>query len=566
MFAGARAVASLAYEEAVRLFQMALRPLLESPDERRRCEVLVLLGDAQARAGDQHRSKDTFLTAAAIAARVDDAELLAHSAIGYGGRFPWARAGNDNQLIPLLRQALDAIPATDDALRARLLARLAGALRDQPSTEPRASLGAEAVAMARRLADDDTLTYALLGWWSAALMGPVDLDGQLAVAVELDELAQRGGDRELRSDAVWVRYVAAMTRGDVWEARRQHDLQLELASELRQGPQHWYASLIATVFALHDGRFESAERLIEETLAVGRHAQTWDAEITRLLALFVLRREQDRLAELEDDVRRRIITHPGYRSLRCMLLTLLVDSGRLDEARGLFDQLAAGDFAAFPKDNEWLFAMSLLAETAVALDDRPRAQNLYDQLAPYSGLVALAAAEVSIGPVDRPLGLLAATVGHQEEAADHFEGAIAACRRTGARPWLAHSQYAYAAAIARHGQVEDRPRAVELATAARDVANEVGMTALAALIETVLAEVGPTLAASSPESARLTRREREVAGLIATGMSNWQIAEHLFVSERTAETHVQNIFTKLGFSSRSQVAAWAAREGIGTTT
>ena len=109
-FAGSEAVGTLAYEEAVRLFKMALHLLQESPDERRRCVVLVLLGDAQARAGDQPRSKDTFLAAAAIAGRIDDAELLARSALGYGGRFPWARAGTDSQLIPLLRQALDAAP------------------------------------------------------------------------------------------------------------------------------------------------------------------------------------------------------------------------------------------------------------------------------------------------------------------------------------------------------------------------------------------------------------------------------------------------------------------------
>jgi hypothetical protein len=46
-------------------------------------------------------------------------------------------------------------------------------------------------------------------------MGPEDLESQFAVAVELDELARAGGDRELRSDAVWVRYIASMTRGDV---------------------------------------------------------------------------------------------------------------------------------------------------------------------------------------------------------------------------------------------------------------------------------------------------------------------------------------------------------------
>jgi len=563
--AGLRAVRSLAYEEAVRLFQMALRRLQESPDERRRCEVLLMLGDAQGRVGDQAGFKDTFLAAASVAARIDDAELLARSAIGYGGRFPWARAGNDGQLIPLLRQALDGLPDTDDTIRARLLARLAGALRDQPSTEPRASLGAEAVAMARRTGDTETLTYALLGWWSAALMGPDELDRQFAVAIDLDELAQQGGDRELRSDAVWVRYIASMTRGDIWEARRLHALQLELAAELKQGPQHWYAGLIATVFALHDGRFEEAEALIDETLAVGRQAQTWDATVARLFALFTLRREQGRLAELETAVREGIVSHPGYRSLRCMLLALLIDARRLDEARGLLDQLAAGDFAGFPKDNEWLYAMSLLAECAVALDDRERSGVIYAQLAPYAGLVALAGSEVSVGPVDRPLGLLAAALGSDIDATRHFEAAIAACQRTGARPWLARSQEDFAAMLAARGSAEDRQAAIPLATSARDLASELGMTSLRDRTDALLAAVGPRTFGSTGRT-RLTRREVEVAGLVAAGLSNRQIAEQLFLSERTAESHVQNILTKLAFSSRTQVAAWAVREGIDSVT
>jgi DNA-binding NarL/FixJ family response regulator len=54
----------------------------------------------------------------------------------------------------------------------------------------------------------------------------------------------------------------------------------------------------------------------------------------------------------------------------------------------------------------------------------------------------------------------------------------------------------------------------------------------------------------------LTRREREIAALIHQGLSNKEIASALVISRRTAETHVENILTKLGFTSRTQVAAW----------
>ena len=58
--------------------------------------------------------------------------------------------------------------------------------------------------------------------------------------------------------------------------------------------------------------------------------------------------------------------------------------------------------------------------------------------------------------------------------------------------------------------------------------------------------------------APLTARELEVARLIAAGRSNKQIAAELVISQRTAENHVEHILTKLGFTSRAQVAAWAA--------
>jgi predicted ATPase/DNA-binding CsgD family transcriptional regulator len=59
----------------------------------------------------------------------------------------------------------------------------------------------------------------------------------------------------------------------------------------------------------------------------------------------------------------------------------------------------------------------------------------------------------------------------------------------------------------------------------------------------------------------LTRRELEVAAQVAQGLSNRHIAAALVISPRTAETHVQHIMDKLGFSTRAQVAAWAAGSG-----
>lgn len=82
------------------------------------------------------------------------------------------------------------------------------------------------------------------------------------------------------------------------------------------------------------------------------------------------------------------------------------------------------------------------------------------------------------------------------------------------------------------------------------------------------AHLDPQVAMTIAQSARagaqpvLSDREREVVMLVARGLSNQEIADELFISERTARTHVSHVISKLGFTSRIQVALWAIREGL----
>jgi DNA-binding NarL/FixJ family response regulator len=66
--------------------------------------------------------------------------------------------------------------------------------------------------------------------------------------------------------------------------------------------------------------------------------------------------------------------------------------------------------------------------------------------------------------------------------------------------------------------------------------------------------------ARASASDTLTSREREIASLMADGLSNHDIAGRLVITEGTVEVHVKHILSKLGFRSRTQVAGWVARQ------
>lgn len=71
---------------------------------------------------------------------------------------------------------------------------------------------------------------------------------------------------------------------------------------------------------------------------------------------------------------------------------------------------------------------------------------------------------------------------------------------------------------------------------------------------------GQPESASAPARSLLTKRENEIAKLVAEGLSNRAIAESLVLSPRTIDGHVERILTKLDFASRTQIASWVASQ------
>ena len=152
--AGEQSSRALAYEEASQQFSMALAAMDAGDDAEPqvRAELLLELGDADARTGDLDKARTSFLEAARLARELGSGTLLARAALGFGGRHQWARAGNDTVIVPLLRDALELLGEADDRLRVRLLTRLAGALRsDRTMRNESARLSSEAVELARRI-------------------------------------------------------------------------------------------------------------------------------------------------------------------------------------------------------------------------------------------------------------------------------------------------------------------------------------------------------------------------------------------------------------------------------
>jgi DNA-binding SARP family transcriptional activator/tetratricopeptide (TPR) repeat protein len=471
--AGSRAVDLLAYEEAVRLYEMALEAL--GPDgaatARLRCELLLALADAQGRAGDPEEAKSTFVRAADLARSADMPEMLARAAAGYGGRFLWAHALTDERLVPLLEDGLSALGEADPVLRVQLLSRLSAALRHGPSRERRERMCEEAVQTARRIGDPATLAYAISAAESA-LYGPHNSRTRLAEGGEVVSLAARAGDRERLFDGHENCFWAAWELGD--PDRREVELAAmsRVAGELRQPAQQWALTVAQANLALTEGRFAEFRELIERAGALGNRVLAWAALATRRLQVFMLRREQGRLDGFESEVEDLAHDFPSPLVHAAVLARVYAGVERAADAGALLHELTSRDLSGWHVDEEWLFSICLLAESCAILEDTTCAPSLYELLLPYASLNAVAVPEVALDSTSRPLGLLATLLGRFDDAARHFEDALQMNERMGALPGLAHTREEYARLLFRQGE---RERAEALRSQAEAAYDQLGM-------------------------------------------------------------------------------------------
>jgi tetratricopeptide (TPR) repeat protein len=470
--AGHRAASQYAYEDAADHFRSALEVL---DDPSLTCDLLLSLGEALSRAGEEDDSRSTLRRAAALAEQHGWPDRLARAALSYGGRFSWQRASTDPEYVPLLERALTGIGEDESRNRAQLLARLAGALRDDPNRDRRVAVGEEAVEIARRLGDPETLAVALEGRWNA-LEGPDAFDeDDLALTGELVALWESIGEKDRLFTAHDHRLNTFWRRCDRSGVDLELDVLSRLAAELRQPAQRWALGTARTMLALMEGRLEEADELIAETAVIGQRATPLNAQVSRRLGLYVLRREQGRLAELEDTLRRSVHEFPALLRFECALADLHGELGHEAEARATVHALLARDLAREHRDAEWLFSVSVLAEACALLGDGAAATRLHALLLPYERLYAQAPVEAGFGCVARALGVLATTANRFDQAERHFMVAIATEQRMLARPWVAHAQRGLAATLLARRAPGDLERARTHLESARATYRELGM-------------------------------------------------------------------------------------------
>ncbi|HKP91019.1 MAG TPA: protein kinase [Thermoleophilaceae bacterium] len=476
--AAGRAMALLAYEEGAKLYEQALQAmeLRGGVGGQEQAELLLALGDAQARAGEPIAAKDTFYMAADAARAASADEQLARAALGLADRMTIGLV--DEPLIALMEEALAGVPEEDSTMRARMLASLAMVTFFQ-SSERADALSREAIEMARRIDDPGALAAGLYAR-HFVLFEPEFLDERHQVVRELLESARAAGERDLAVEARGLLLVDLLESGDVRGAREEIEAFARGAAELRRPAYQRMVAIRRAMMALMEGRLDDVEPILAEH---SLHAD-WGAVDPNLtqgaaVAIYELRRHQGRLEELAEAMAGLAAEYPAVPAWRCGLSLLFVSLGREDDARREMERVAVDNFAPLLADPNRLVGYSMLAQVAARLPDRPYGDQLYDLLLPYAHRnVVVGAGWACEGSAAAPLAELAAALGRYDDAERHFEEALRMNIALEGPPLVAETRMRYAAMLADRDRPDDRERALELVADSLDAAQQLGMSVL----------------------------------------------------------------------------------------
>ncbi|MBA2263811.1 MAG: tetratricopeptide repeat protein, partial [Chloroflexi bacterium] len=255
--------------------------------------------------------------------------------------------------------------------------------------------------------------------------------------------------------------LALLETADLAGAEQEAAEQRRLARELQQPAQLFYVMTVDSMLATLQGRFEEAERLMPDALRMGQRAESAMAAIYGLFQRYDLARHRGGAAELLPELRELAAAYPTYVVAQSLIADALLRADRAADARAALRRLGADRFAVLPLNDEWLFAVTVLADVAVDLGEADLCRALHELLLPYSERVAVSAPDTCLGAVARTLGRLSATLGRSADARDHLERALTINQQLRSRPWVARTRHDLARLIAAAGDAQGAERLLE---------------------------------------------------------------------------------------------------------
>lgn len=424
------ATAVYAYVEALEMLEHALRTQEEdlTSTEHERFEILADLADVLRRAGRWIELRGVTHEAIEVADEAGDVDLLVRAGEMTSIGSLWTPAGGvvDDLVVDALRRALDGLPEGDDPRRCRVMLALAGEIYYGATAQEREALAEEAVAMARRLGDEELVIDAALKA-SIAIWNPHTADLRLQLAAEAAALAREVGDHVWLTSALTLQAVAAGELGDIAVLDECLAAGRAEADRVRHVYAHLLLDSIETAWAAMRGQFDEAAKHIEHLAGMGELVSIVGYDESVAGALLMQALWSGELEAVADGVIE--LTENGtFLPLATSRLTMLCRVGRIDEARTWYD--AHRDEVERTIDiNTWFLTMALSmgAEAACYLEDRELAATTYERLSGLAGRPACAGSGTVVGPVDIFLAMAAHTTGEAELAARHADRAVELC-------------------------------------------------------------------------------------------------------------------------------------------